>query len=182
MLEKYALITAIHIITDSPNTSFSVRGLAAKTGLSPGAARTSLDYMKEKGIVSLKIAGNTYQYKANLESALCRHWKILFNLDKLADSKITNEITQKIPNVQSVLLYGSWSRGTNDEKSDIDLLVITNASVKTDLGFINKLKKEANVSIFSFSDWKKKAFTDKVFYENVIYDSIVLFGERPVVL
>ncbi len=182
MLEKYALIKAIRFVLSKPMKSFSVRDLAKEAGLSPGAARVSLDYMRNKGIASLKTIGKTYQYKANLESPLCRQWKILFNLDKITDSKILEEITKKIPHVNSVLLYGSFSKGTNDEKSDIDLLVVAHQKTKTDLEFSNKMAKEVNLSILSLDDWKNKAVKDKVFYENVIYDSIVLFGERPVVL
>ena len=182
MLERYVLIKAIKAVVAEPNRSFSVRGLSADIGISPGAARTSLDYMHMKGIVSLKTVGKTYQYRADLQNALCRQWKILFNLDIINGSKVIQEIEKRIPNIQSILLYGSFARGTNGEKSDVDLLVVAHNPGKTDLGFINKLGKEVNISVLSMADWKKKAVQDKVFYENTIYDSIVLAGERPVVL
>lgn len=182
MMEKYALIKAIQAVLADPSKSFSVRGLARESSISPGASRVSLDYMNEKGIVLLKIVGKTYQYKANLDSALCRQWKILFNLDKITESKIVEECLKKIPQINSILLYGSYAKGTNDKKSDIDLLMIAGKKPKTDLGFLNKLGREVNISIVSLSDWKKKALQDKVFYENVVFDSIILFGERPVVL
>ncbi|HIH32983.1 MAG: nucleotidyltransferase domain-containing protein [Candidatus Diapherotrites archaeon] len=182
MLEKYALIKAIQALTAKPAKSFSVRGLAAEARLSPGAARTALDFMRKKGIASLKVVGKTFQYRANLESPFCRQWKILFNLEELVDAKIAEEIANKIPQVHCILLYGSFAKGTNDEKSDIDLLVVAQGKSKADLGFANKFKREANISILSLQEWKRKALEDKVFYENVIYDSIVLHGERPVVL
>ena len=182
MLEKYALIKAVQAITSNPQKSFSVRGLAKDAAISPGAAGTALDYMRKKGVVSLKIIGKTYQYRANLENPLCRQWKILFNMDRIIDSKIIEMTVKKIPQTISILLYGRYARGTNDEKSDIDLLVISSQKNKADFGFINRLGREVNISLLSLSDWKKKAVEDKVFYENVIYDSVVLFGERPVVV
>lgn len=181
MLEKYALVKAIKVLTSDPMKSFSVRGLAREAGLSPGAARTALNYMREKGIASLKIIGKTYQYRADLESPLCRQWKILFNLDKISESGIAEQAVKKIPQTLSILLYGSFAKGTNDKKSDIDLLVISRQKSKIDFSFTNNLGKETNISLFSLPDWKKKAVENKVFYENVIYDSIVLFGEKPVV-
>ncbi|MFH1751374.1 MAG: nucleotidyltransferase domain-containing protein [archaeon] len=182
MLEKYALVHAMQVLTAVPSKSFSVRGLAREAKLSPGASRIALDYMHKKGMVSLKVIGKTYQYKASLDNALCRQWKTLFNVNELNDSKIVNEIIKRIPLVQSILLYGSLAKGTNDMKSDVDLLVISLKKTKTDLRFVNKIKKEVNVTVFSWNEWRKKAVKDKVFYENVIFDSIVLFGERPVVL
>ena len=137
--------------------------------------------MRGKGIVSLKIIGKTHQYRADLENPLCRQWKILFNLDKIVDSNVVEQTVKKMQAPISILLYGSFAKGTNDEKSDIDLLVISHQKAKIDFSFINKLGKEANVSLFSLQEWKKKAIEDKVFYENAIYDSIALFGEKPVV-
>ncbi len=182
MLEKYALVLAMKTVLAAPNTPFSVRGLAKEAKLSPGASGTALNCMLAKGMVSLKTIGKTHQYQANLESALCRQWKILFNLDKITDSKIVEEIVKRIPTIQSVLLYGSFAKGTNDEKSDIDLLVIVHHPTKTDLGFANRLKKEANLSVLSLTEWRRKAVQNKVFYENVILDCIALFGEKPVVV
>jgi predicted nucleotidyltransferase len=181
MLEHYAMVKAIEGLTAQPSKSFSVRGLAAASGISPGAAGEALSYMKKKGIATLQVIGRTHQYRANLESPLCRQWKILFNLDLLQDSGIARGLAEKIPNVQSVLLYGSFARGTNDGKSDIDLLAIAHKPARVDLGFVNGLGREANVTVMSMGEWKKKAVEGKVFYENVIYDSIVLYGERPVI-
>ncbi len=181
MLEQYVVVKAIQEITSKPNKSFSVRGLASSIGISPAASGQAFEFMKKKGIVTLDVVGRTYQYKANLENALCRQWKILFNLDSLHGSGIVERMAEEFPALQSVLLYGSFARGTNDEKSDVDLLAIAHDSGKT--GFLpgKKAKREINLLLLSPGEWKKKALRNKVFYENIIYDSIVLFGERPVV-
>ena len=182
MLGQYVTVRAIQEVTSRPNKSYSVRGLASSIGISPAASRTALEYMKKKGIVTFAVVGRTYQYKANLESALCRQWKILFNLDLLEDSRIVKQLAEKISNLQSLLLYGSMARGTNDEKSDVDLLAIAHNPVKVQDLLGKKIGKEVNLMVLSPSEWKRKAAGDKVFYENVIYDSIALYGERPVVL
>ena len=182
MLDQYVIVKAIQKITSQPSKSFSVREFASSAGISPGAAGSALDYMKKKGITTLKIIGRTYQYRANLESPLCRQWKILFNLDMIEESKIAENLSTHVNNIYSILLYGSFAHGTNDERSDIDILVITHKPAKPDPKFIKNLGREANLTIMPLSDWKRKAAVDKVFYENVIYDSIVLYGKRPVVL
>ncbi|MFH1586648.1 MAG: nucleotidyltransferase domain-containing protein [Candidatus Diapherotrites archaeon] len=182
MLDQYVIVKAIEAITSQPNKSFSVRGLASAIRISPGSSGKALDFMAKKGIVTLKIIGRSYQYRANLESSLCRQWKILFNLDLLADSGFTKEITKKIPGLHSILLYGSFAKGTNDGKSDVDILVIASKKPAKRHGFRSKLKREINLSIISLKEWKVKSEKEKVFYENVIYDSIVLHGTRPVVL
>ncbi|MDD5163147.1 MAG: nucleotidyltransferase domain-containing protein [Candidatus ainarchaeum sp.] len=183
MLEQYTIVKAIQHVISCPGKSFSIRGLAASIKISPGSAREALGFMEKKGIVTLKIIGKTHQYRADLENPLCRQWKVLFNLDFIADSKLVDGLLEKIPSIQTILLYGSFAKGTNDEKSDLDLLVIAHKTSKMDFGFLNKTRKEINISLLSLNEWKKKALQDRVFYENVIYDSVVLHGaNRPVVL
>ena len=180
MLGRYKTVKAIQELVSRPGKAFSVRGLAGSAGISVGASQTALAYMKEKGIATKGSVGRSHQYRANLESALCRQWKILFNLNMVEEAGLLKELAERVPGMQSVLLYGSFGRGTNDEKSDVDLLVVALKASKP--GFSPKLGREANISIFSQGQWREKAKKDKVFYENIIYDSVVLFGERPVVL
>ncbi len=181
MLDQYTTMKVIEKILSQPNREFSVRELASEIKISPASSGSALNYMREKGIVGWRAVGRTHQYRANLENPLCRQWKILLGLDRLADSGLISKIREKMPDVQSILLYGSFAKGTYDERSDFDILLITQNHQKVDLPFIVIDKREVNVSVFSIADWKRKAIDSKVFYENVIYDSIVLCGQRPVV-
>lgn len=181
-LDNYILVKVIEKVISNPNKAYSVRSLSRELKISSASSKNALDYMKEKKLVTLKTIGRTYQYKADLNNYLCRHWKILFNLNEIDNSKVVEQFIKEFENIHSILLYGSYAKGTNDSKSDIDFLVIVQKKKKINLNFINTLKKEANVSILTFEEWKDKARNNKIFYENVIYDSIVLHGERPVVL
>ena len=182
MLEKYATINAIKTLVLHPNSRFSVRGLAMEAKISPGAAGIALAYMKECRMASLKVIGRTYQYKANLQSPLCRQWKLIFSLEEIERCGLVKNILSGIPRAVSILLFGSMGRGTDDEKSDCDILVIATGASRPDLRRVAMRGRETNLVLMSPSEWKKKAKEDKIFYENVIYDSVVLFGNRPVVL
>ena len=181
MLEKYALLVCLKEVLGNPHTSFSVKELAKRTKLSSGAARLSLSYMHQKGIVFFQIVGNTHQYKANLENPLSRQWKVLFNVNEITEAKLLGELQQQIPKIQCIMLYGSMARGTNDKKSDADFLVVANQSTKVTFNFGKKFSHEVNLLILSWADWKKKAVNEKAFYDSVIFDAIMLYGDRPVV-
>ena len=182
MLGQYATIQAIRTVTESPRTVFSVRGLARSAGISPSAASTAFRFMHDRNMVSSQAAGRTFQFHADTGNALCRQWKLLFNLEALHRARTVAEITSKTSGTQCVLLYGSMGRGTNDPKSDFDLLVIAATKPAANWKFMQKLPAEANLSVYTPREWTQKARTDRVFYENIIYDAIVLYGERPVVL
>jgi len=182
MLDEYAKLRALRTLCRQPNQEFSVRGLAKEAKISPAAAGNALEWMKKERIASLRTVGRAHQYKANLQNALCRQWKVLFSLNCIEESKITEEIAQKVPDVFAVLLYGSRARGTDDEKSDYDLLVVAHKKNSARIDSLAKLDAEANLSCLSQKEWEEKAKKNRVFYENIIYESIVLYGNRPVVL
>jgi len=182
MLEQYAIPKVIQTIAKTPNRSFSVRELAKEADLSPAMSSIALRYMKKMDMVTLKQIGRTHQCRANLQNPLMRQWKILYTLQQIEEVGLVKEANEKIKDIQSILLYGSKARGTDDEKSDFDLLIIAHHPPKEKgLDSANRLPDEVNLLIYSPQEWKKKTRESKVFYENIIYESIVLYGARPVV-
>ena len=85
----------------------------------------------------------------------------------------------------SIILYGSCALGRDDEDSDIDIIVIadTNINGKKEITALSAgTTREINISVYTPSEWRRKANVDKIFYEKVIIDSISLYGNKPVVL
>lgn len=185
MLEKYALLRSMGEVFTHPIKKYSVRGLAKATGLSVFGSKQSLDYLYKKDMLTLEKVGRSYQYRANTGNFLTRQWKVVFSLEELDKAKIVERILKTNKSILSILLYGSTAIGKDDEKSDIDIVVIadTNAKGKKEIAaHARGTKKEVNISVYTPIEWKKKASADKVFYENVIINSIALYGEKPVVL
>ncbi|NYZ76716.1 nucleotidyltransferase domain-containing protein [Candidatus Micrarchaeota archaeon] len=183
MIEKYAVIRAMHAILARPNKKFSIVALAKEAKMAPSAASYALEYMLEEGMVGLEVIGRTHQYKTDLSSFLARQWKVLFSLDEIKKSGFAESVLKKVKNVTSIILYGSVATGRDDEKSDIDIIVIADA--KKTAAVFEKAgigARELNVQIYTPAEWRRKAGVDKAFYDNAIIDSIVLYGEKPVVL
>ena len=181
MLKKYALFKAMKRILLNPGNKYSIRELARETGLSPSASKVSVDYMHNLGMVKLGKVGRSAQVEADLASPLTRQWKVLFSLEELERAEVKNRILEELEGVSSILLYGSAALGVDDEKSDFDILIIT-SSGKLSPRVFEKLKREANAIVYKHSEWRTKAVKDKVFYERVILDSVVLYGNKPVVI
>ncbi|MFP3949998.1 MAG: nucleotidyltransferase domain-containing protein [Candidatus Micrarchaeia archaeon] len=182
MLEKYAVIKAMKKILAFPNTKFSISRLAKETGLAVSAASYSLEYMEGEGLVTKEVVGRTHLYKADLESFLARQWKIVFSLQELHENRIVEKILSKMDNVSNILLYGSVACGTDDEKSDIDIIVIAEGRKKKAIDEATVGGRELNLAVYTPLEWKKKAENEKAFYDNAVTNSISLNGEKPVVL
>ncbi len=179
MFENYALFSVLKTVLANPSQKLSVRETAKKSGVSASTAKNSLDFLKKLGVIKLSVVGKTYQYETVLENALTRQWKILFAVMELNNAKLVEKVLSKAKNVSNILLYGSLAKGIGDDKSDVDLLVISNSK---HLHLDIDLKRELNIMFLTPFEWSLKAKSDKVFYEQVVFDSIELYGVRPVVL
>jgi predicted nucleotidyltransferase len=138
--------------------------------------------MEDKGMVEKEVVGRTHQYRANLGSFLSRQWKTVFSLEILHEENIVGKVLGEMENVSSILLYGSVALGTDDEKSDIDILVIADMEKRPSIGVPAVGGRELSITTYSPMEWRKKARKEKAFYDNAIMNSILLYGEKPVVL
>ncbi|MBU0527066.1 nucleotidyltransferase domain-containing protein [Candidatus Micrarchaeota archaeon] len=184
MLNKYALLKVMETVLGNSNTSYSVIGASKESKVSVFAAKKSLDYLFKKEMITLEKIGRTYQYKADLDNFLTREWKRIFSLEQIHNANIVKKIIEH-EKIFNIVLYGSVGEGRDDEKSDIDILIIAEIEPKTKREIIKKMtgtKREINVLFYSPIEWHRKAKNDKAFYDNAIVNSVVLYGEKPVVL
>lgn len=175
------LLKMFRFFMDNPYQQVYLRQLSKKTGLSPFAIKKYADLLVKEGLILEEKKANLRYFKANMNSLFFKHLKIAFNLSALSKSSLIDFLKDSLSNVSSIVLFGSMAKGENDEKSDIDILIIGKEK-HLDLGkFEEKLGKEISVHIFSWSDWNKKAKTDKAFYLDIVSSGIALYGEKPVV-
>jgi len=104
--------------------------------------------------------------------------KILFNL-----SIIDENLFKKFHFVRGVGIYGSFLRGENDEKSDIDIWILIDGGTKQEeLARLSKelKRKYGNVSPLYLTENKLKTLKekDKVFYYSLVFGSINIYGEK----
>jgi len=95
----------------------------------------------------------------------------------------------RLPNIRSVVLFGSVARGEADKRSDIDVLIVFDAQ-----GDLNKLEEKRQVSeialdiekeydrslqlVFSNRDLQG---LDRQFIQEVLKEGITLFGRAPAI-
>lgn len=166
---------------ERPYQEFYLRETATKLNLSPFAVKQYADYFTKKGILIEERKANLRHLKLNTASISVKQMKILLNIYEIENSKLVEFIREKVPNVSAAVLFGSCSRGENDEKSDIDILVIgKKCSVNLDK-FEKSLKRTINLHLIRWSEWVNHSDKNKAFYLDIITQGIVLFGEKPIV-
>lgn len=157
-----------------------LRELSKRLKLNVFSVKTYADELVKEGLLLETRKGKERYLKAS-NNLTFKYLKIAYNLHKFLSSGIIDYIKEKVPLLTSIVIYGSVARGEDSEKSDLDLLII-GQKVRLDLRkFEEKLGREIIPLFFKWSEWKKQARKNKGFYQNVIIDGIVVYGNMPVV-
>ncbi len=115
LFSKTSLSLLIFFAT-CPSTRFYEKEAALEAGVSPASANSSLSKLASAGLLHQERLGNMNFYKANLSNPFMRQFKVLLTIDLLEPLLDALE-----PHCSRIILYGSCSRGTDNERSDIDL-------------------------------------------------------------
>lgn len=179
MFEKYIEWKIIKLFLRNPTTPFYVKEVARRLKVSPSSVSNFLNRMQYDGVFKKEIAGNTHLYRLNNELEIIKKLKIFHTMLEIQNLNLVNLFKEKDETIISLALYGSYVSGENDEKSDFDLLVISNQ--KKDFTEVlqrieKEIGKEATVERFSIAGWNETKRKDRAFYKSVMENHIVLYG------
>ena len=154
-------------------TGASLRKLASEADVSPSQVHKYFSILKK---------GNLMTRAAKLkDSALLRTLRLLENLAFLADAKVAGAVLSSLSGVEGIGLYGSWSKGTNDEKADIDFWVLVGREPKDlELGKLRrelqeKTGKTIDLTVLTFKKFGDLKVRNPTFYYALL-NSLTLWG------
>lgn len=161
---------------ENPKTSTHLRDLAKRAGISPASASIICrKLLKEKFLKKTEI-GNSAIYSLERGDIRLKKLRLAWFLQNILPS-LEGKFQE---DAYSVCLFGSYASGEYDEKSDVDILVISDEDRGRILaGFAQMEKKiagELNVKILSLSEWKKMRDEKSRFYIELISKHVVLHG------
>ena len=184
MIQLYQKVTQLKVLShffDNPNEEFYLRELARLLQISPMTVKRALDDLVNDKLIIKQEKKNQILYHANTESNAFKFAKISYNLAWLDEKAIVEYLLDKIPGINSIILFGSYAKGENDKHSDLDLLIICTTKKIEPFEIEKRLGTEVNVINFTNTQWTKQAKTNRAFYLDVITEGIVLYGIRPVI-
>jgi len=174
---------ALLFFLQNPLSEVYLREYSRILKISPNTAQRFLDRFSSQGYILEQRKGNLRYFRSNLSSIVFRYLKIVLSLKKIESSKIVELMKNK--GVSHLVLFGSVAEGKDDDKSDLDLVILSSnkKSILEDLINIQKsFFQEINFKIFSWSEWKEQSKINPSFYLDVITKGIALIGEKPVVI
>jgi len=153
-----------------PTYKFHIRELARTTKLSPNTIINLTNELVKDNIIHKEKRKHLVEVSLNLDNDKVIQQKKLFNLQQIYNSEIIEFLVNEY-NPQSISLIGSFSRGEDIEKSDIDIVINTKKTTRPNIEkFQDKLQRP--IQILLFSDRKKLS---NEFFNNLI-NGITLYG------
>jgi len=184
MIQLYQKITHLKVLSlflENPHEGYYLRESARLLDMDPMTVRRSLKLLMEDGFLTKVEDKNRTIYKANLGNPALRYLKISYNLSFLQEKDVANFIVDRMKSVTSIVLFGSFAKGENDENSDVDILTISMDKNKPTAALAELLERDVNLVNFTPAQWSNQAKSNRAFYLDVIIDGISLYGVKPVV-
>ncbi|MBI3034164.1 nucleotidyltransferase domain-containing protein [Candidatus Woesearchaeota archaeon] len=153
-----------------PDGVFHIREIARLTDLHPNTVLKEVKKLVNRGFLIRKKTKIAVEVKANRENELFYFHKRLNNIEKLYESGLINYLYDAYNSPEAIILFGSYSRGEDTMRSDIDLAIVTKKSLDLEFGRYEKALKR-KIQIFEI----KIETTNKNLLTNVA-NGIVLKG------
>lgn len=165
-----------------PSSELYVKELARRLKVGPTNANNTMRTLSKVGLLQRQERGRSHFYSLNNESAIVKSLKLAYFLARLEEAGLVDKLLKVDEGLISLCIYGSYANGTLDEKSDLDLLIISHKEKSVFNSAVSELENllglEINTEVFNLSKWKRLKEEDKGFYKEVAASHILLYGSE----
>lgn len=159
----------------NPTKTAHIREIARLTGFSPAGALKALKKLIKQDLIIETRTKVVTNYQANRESPKWSPLKKAYNFYSLYASGLVEELVNSYEEPEAIVLFGSYAHGTDAEKSDIDVAIVTSSEITADLSkFENVLMRKINIIELDISKAKKE-------FLNNLANGIVLHGHLTLI-
>jgi predicted nucleotidyltransferase len=159
------LLRGLYVFHEKPMQELHEREVVRRAGISKGSANMILRKLSEIDVLTRDKRGRMVFYSLNMENAVARQFKVLFNVYSL--NELVNEIKQYC---KKIILFGSCSEGTDTEKSDVDLFILTNEKNKINPKVNSYQKAERRIApvIVNSNEFVALRRKDRPLYDRIL--------------
>jgi predicted nucleotidyltransferase len=152
--------------------SFHLRQLVREIGAGHGALQRELRLLTEMGLIVRTVRGNQVLYQANPRSPIFSELRSLIAKTSGVHEQIRSALATLGTNVRVAFIYGSVARQREQANSDVDLMVLGDATfgeVVSALGPAQKaIRREINPTVYSIAEFRAKLAAGNHFLKSVV--------------
>lgn len=163
--------------------SYYLRQIVRETGLGLGPVQREIKQLADAGLVERDNKGHQVYYKANQKSPVFQELKSLITKTAGVTEILRNALAPIKKSIKVALVYGSVARGEENQRSDIDLLVVGDVTfskiIKTLRSAHDILGREVNPTVYSEIEFRTKINEQHYFLNNVLSGKTVfVIGDK----
>lgn len=161
-------------LSKNPSQKFFERELSRKSKISLGSISNYLREFEKIDFMKKEKQGKFFLYKINTDNPVVRQFKVFLNVFELRG------LTEKLKQFsRKVILFGSCSKGEDNENSDIDLFILTDEKEMAREKIEEfKLSKKINPIILNSNDFSQLQKNDNALYERILGGIELWSGEN----
>jgi len=165
-----------------PEKSFYLRELERITGEDYKNVSTELKNLESIGLLTSSKSGNLKYFHANPGFLIYSELKSIFFKVRGALG-LLKQVLADSPDIEYAFIYGSFAAGMENDKSDIDLMVVGKIPLENLLKQLREpekaLGREINPSLFPISEMKQRLKDRDPFIDRVMDEpKIMLIGDE----
>jgi len=165
----------------NPDRKFYVREIARRTGENINSVRRELQKLESIDLLRNEREGNLKYYAANKKMPIYEELKRIF-LKTEGLGEIMKENLSKLGGVKFAFVYGSFAKGEERLKSDIDIMIVGEVDEKKLIPLIRKLEvqlsREINYTLLTTVEFELRMRKGDPFITDVLRErKIMLVGE-----
>ncbi|MBI5147133.1 MAG: nucleotidyltransferase domain-containing protein [Thaumarchaeota archaeon] len=185
MLERlFTSKTRVKLLSEmllNSDREYHIRELSRIIDISPIYVQKELKNLQSLGLLTSRKQGNMVLYSLDKYSTISDDLKRIFLKTDLVGTEILKSLDKS--KIQFALIYGSFAKGVDTTKSDIDLLVIGDVYEDVLLKSVSKAEGKVGREI-SYVLWTPKEFAQKarqkipLLLEILKTDVVMIIGEQ----
>jgi len=166
----------------NPSQKYYLRELERILGYSAGSIRRELLKFQRDNLFNTQKIGNLLYYALNTKHPLFKELKAIVSKTVGIEASLRNTLLST-RNIKIAFIYGSFAAKREKGTSDIDLMVIGNphtSSLNEKIAELErKLRREINVTVYSFQEYKHKKRMKSGFIMDLLKNpKIMLIGRE----
>ena len=176
---RQTLLALLYSRADEEHLQESLIQLA---GLGRGTVQRELDFLARAGVVRRTVRGRQVYFQANAQSPIYAELRGLVVKTSGVADVLRGALAQLSARISVAFVYGSVAKGSERRGSDVDLMVIGEASfaeVSEVLGEAQKtIGREVNPSVYTVRDFGAKVKAKNHFLRTVLRaEKLFLIGD-----
>jgi len=170
------------LVFSHPDEAYYLRQVVRETGLGHGAVQRELALLLKLGLLTRARRGREVFYQANQASPVFPELRGLI-IKTAGLAEVLREALAGVNGVALAFIFGSMAKGTFDSRSDIDLLIVGDASFSDISGALrtaeNRLNREVTPTVYAPDEFGQKTAEGHPFLTRVLSEpKIMLVGNE----